>query len=128
MNASSLALTLFSVVLSALAQITFKYGVTQPTVQLALGEASNAPWYRTAATVLFHPAVLTGFALYGFSMVAWLVVLSKVDVSVAYPFVAIGFVITMAAGALFFHEPVGLARICGTALVCVGVALVAGVK
>jgi len=128
MNASSLALTFFSVALSALAQITFKYGVSQPAIQSAFGAAASAPWYRTATTVLLHPAILGGFALYGFSMIAWLVVLSKVDVSVAYPFVGVGFIITMTAGAVLFNEPVGISRICGTALVCVGVALLAGIK
>jgi multidrug transporter EmrE-like cation transporter len=128
MNPGSLALALVSVALSALAQIVFKLGVSQPAVQTALAQVGTNPWYRTGTAVLLNPAVLGGFALYGVSAVVWLVVLSKVDVSVAYPFVAMGFIVTMLAGALLFHEPVGLLRVIGTLLVCAGVVLVAGTK
>jgi multidrug transporter EmrE-like cation transporter len=128
MNAGSLLLALVSITLSAFAQITFKLGVSQPAVQAVLAQAKTAPWYSTASGLLLSPAVLGGFALYGVSAILWLVVLSKVDVSVAYPFVAVGFLVTMVAGAVLFDEPVGLVRVVGTLLVCAGVILVAGTK
>jgi drug/metabolite transporter (DMT)-like permease len=54
----------------------------------------------------------------------WLLVLSKVDVSLAYPFVGLGFIMTMLLGWLFLHEGVGVERIIGTLLIAGGVVLV----
>lgn len=116
-----LALALVSVALSSLAQLAFKYGMMRPDAQSAVASAS---WASRLVGVLSSPAVLGGFALYGLSALLWLGVLSKVDVSVAYPFVALGFVITLLCGALLFGEQVTGLRIAGTVLICAGVILV----
>ena len=54
-----------------------------------------------------------------------ILVLAKVDVSLAYPFVGVGFIVTMVLGWLLLQEPVGLTRITGTLLVAIGAYLVA---
>ena len=115
------ALALVSVGLSSLAQLAFKYGMMRPDTQSALAASS---WVSRLTGVLGTPAVLAGFALYGLSALLWLLVLSKLDVSVAYPFVALGFVVTLLCGALLFGEPVSGLRIAGTLLICAGVVLV----
>ena len=55
---------------------------------------------------------------------AWLWVLSKVDLSVAYPFVGLSFLVTMAFGAFLLEESVTPSRIAGTLLIAVGCILV----
>lgn len=127
MTPSTLLLALFSVALSATAQLAFKAGMSHRAIQAALAqEASGASqWLDRVLVIGMNPAVISGLALYGLSAAVWMLVLAKVDVSVAYPFVGLGFVITMAAGGLLFNEPITLTRIIGTLLVCAGVALVA---
>ncbi|HTP72597.1 MAG TPA: EamA family transporter, partial [Burkholderiaceae bacterium] len=72
------------------------------------------------------PIVWLGLLTYGLGAVLWLGVLAQMDVGQAYPFVGIGFLLTMVFGIAFLGEAVSPARIAGTALVVVGIALVAG--
>jgi multidrug transporter EmrE-like cation transporter len=64
-------------------------------------------------------------ALYLFGAMLWLLVLAKIDVTQAYPFVGLGFLITMALGMIWLGESVSSARFAGTVLVATGVILVA---
>ncbi|HEY0941144.1 MAG TPA: SMR family transporter [Steroidobacter sp.] len=125
MNLRMLALAIVSVALSALAQMAFKWGMSQAAVQHAVAASSSARWMQTLLPIVTSPAIIAGFALYAGSALLWLFVLARLDLSVAYPFVGLGFILTMLAGALLFHEPVTTTRIAGTLLVCVGVWLVA---
>jgi multidrug transporter EmrE-like cation transporter len=118
-----IALILVSVSCSALAQISLKHGMSVPAVQAVLAGG------RTMAiplAVASSPMVWLGLFLYGFSALVWLFVLARVDVSVAYAFVALGFLLTMALGFLLLGEPLTLPKLSGTLLVMLGVWLVAG--
>lgn len=53
----------------------------------------------------------------------WLFVLSRVEVSFAYPFVALGFVLTAIMGRLFFQDSFSIEKAAGTALIILGVVL-----
>ena len=68
--------------------------------------------------------VLLGFASYGVSSVAYLIALSKLDLSVAYPMVGIGYVLVMLISGLFLKETVGPLRWLGALLIFAGVWLV----
>lgn len=119
---SVLLMILFSVSCSALAQILLKYGMAQPATQQAL--ASGDVWL-IARLIGTDPSILGGFFLYGFGAVIWLFVLAKLDVSIAYPFVAIGFILTMVLGCLVFGEVLTLRKVIGTLIVAAGIYLVA---
>lgn len=67
--------------------------------------------------------VIVGFLLYGLGAVVWLGVLSKWDVSKAYPLVGLGFVFTVGIGFLA-GEQLSVARVSGVFLICAGVFLV----
>lgn len=123
MNKLLLLLAVVSVGLSASAQIAFKTGMSRPSVQAALASPTSSLFERVL-TVGTSPGVVAGFALYALSAVLWILVLAKVDLSVAYPIVGLGFVVTMVAGHLLFGEPLTLMRVAGTLLVCVGIVLV----
>lgn len=77
----------------------------------------------TLFDVLTDKYVFGGFMLYGLGAVVWLGVLSKWDVSKAYPLVGLGFVFTVAIGFLV-GEQVTIQRVIGVALICAGVFLV----
>jgi multidrug transporter EmrE-like cation transporter len=120
MTGRDLVLILISVGLSGLAQTAFKLGVTTLPVRLAMaGESSMLLAFAQS------PAVIAGLAMYGVGTLIWLNVLSRLDLSLAYPFVGLSFLVTALFGHLLFHESFNAARLLGTGLVIAGVALVA---
>jgi multidrug transporter EmrE-like cation transporter len=121
MNWSTLALILVSVSLSALAQISFKLGVTGASNHAVAGGGAVV----VLANSMLTPGVLVGLALYGCGTLLWLTALTRVDVSLAYPFVSLGFVLTAILGYTFFGEPLTAERIAGILVVIGGVWLVA---
>jgi len=66
-----------------------------------------------------------GLFCYAVSVAPWLFVLSRLPVSVAYPMVSIGYVLTAILGWFFLGEVVTLSRLGGIMLICAGVVLVA---
>ena len=116
-----LGLILFSISLSAIAQILFKFGMSSAAVKQAL--ASGSP-IQAALAVFLSAGVLGGLALYGIGTVLWLGVLSRTEVSQAYPFVGLGFVLTALIGYLLFGDALGPLRIAGIVLVIAGIALI----
>ena len=79
----------------------------------------------SALTILTEPMVLIGLGLYGIGALTWLLVLAKLDVSAAYPFLGLGFVITMLLGWLLLGESIGFLRVIGAVLISIGIVLVA---
>jgi multidrug transporter EmrE-like cation transporter len=121
MPLSILGLILLSISLSAIAQVLFKLGMTSAAVKQAL--AAGSPM-QAAIAVLLSPGVLGGLSLYGIGTVLWLGVLSRTEVSQAYPFVGLGFVLTALIGYFLFGDAIGPLRIAGIALVIAGIFLV----
>jgi drug/metabolite transporter (DMT)-like permease len=123
MSIHPLIVAVASVLLSVLAQIALKLGTSQALAAHGVpGEA--APLLRTLTTSLTQPAVLLGFALYGAGAVLWLYVLARWDVSKAYPFVGLGFVLTLAIGTAFLGERLSWERALGCLLICGGLVLI----
>lgn len=121
MKADLLFLILCSVALSALAQLLLKLGMSNPHIQQAVERGSSLSALWAAAS---NAKVIAGLGLYALGAVLWLLVLAKSDLSFAYPFVGLGFIITMTFGVWILHEPVGISRSVGTVLVLMGVYLV----
>ena len=86
------------------------------------GPANLIPIFIAIAT---SPLVVIGLASFGLSAILWLFVLSRVSLSSAYPFVALGIVITVVAGRFLLGEPIAVAKILGVGLIVAGVLLVA---
>jgi multidrug transporter EmrE-like cation transporter len=120
-KAPTLLLILGSVAITAIAQVVLKRGMSAA----GMHEALAGGWLAAATAVLGNLWVLAGLSLYFLGAVIWLVVLSRVPVSFAYPFVGLGFVLTtlIAWGAL--GEALSTPRALGTLLVTLGVALIA---
>lgn len=118
------AMIIGSVSLSALAQVLLRHGMSRPGVQAALAQGEGA--WPVALAIAGSLGVWAGLALYGIGAMIWLFVLARVEVSVAYAFVALGFLLTMALGVGLLGEPLTLRKLAGTALVALGIWLVAG--
>ena len=79
---------------------------------------------RVLLAVAVNPYVLAGLACYIFSVVVWLLVLSRVEVSYAYPLLSIGYIVTAFAGWFLFDESIGITRWSGIIVICLGVWLI----
>jgi multidrug transporter EmrE-like cation transporter len=115
-------LILFSVALNASAQLFLRKGMPNVSLVTNQGVLELA---QGAIRIVFNPWVFSGLSCYAISIVLWMYVLSKVQVSFAYPFLSVGYVIVVGAAYLFFREPVSVMKLAGIALICAGVVLVA---
>lgn len=120
------ALIIFSVVLGVAGQLSLKHGVgmasgdTTSRIAQSLDVRSIMSFLQAAISNKF---VLTGFLCYLISAASWLIILSRVDLSYAYPLISIGYIIIVVLSKYIFDEPVTGMRIAGTLLVCSGVFL-----
>ena len=122
MRGTLVLLVLLSVVLSSGAQILLKYGMTRSAVKIAMADGAS-PWISLQIAAS-SPAVLMGMICFGLSAVVWLFVLAKIPLSTAYPFIALGIVITVIGGRFLFAEPISIFKLIGIALVVAGVVCV----
>lgn len=114
-----LLLALASVSMSAMAQGLMKWGMGAEAVT----RAQTTP--ELALAVALNRGVLGGLALYGLGTVLWLGVLSRAELSQAYPFVGLSFVLTALFGVWLFHDAMPASRVAGIAAIVLGVWLVA---
>jgi len=121
MKGPQLALVLSGVLLNAIAQLLLKAGAGS----LANLEfrASNA--LAIAGRLVYNPPIIAGIACYALSVVVWILALARVEVSVAYPMLSVGYVVNAVAAWWLFGENLSGARIAGIGIILVGVWLVA---
>ena len=109
-----------SVLLNALAQILLKAGMKQfGNIDLK----NNI--INTSISIALNPYIITGFISYGISILLWLWVLSKVDVSLAYPFQALGYIIVTILAWLIFQENISFTRIIALIFITIGLIILA---
>ncbi|MDD2389019.1 MAG: EamA family transporter [Desulfobacterales bacterium] len=117
---SYLPLIVFGVMLNAAAQLALKQGMRT----IGYFDFRLASCGRIFLAVATSPYVLAGLACYVISVVVWLLVLSRVEVSYAYPLLSIGYIVVSVAGWLFFNESMGIIRWTGIIVICLGVWLI----
>lgn len=122
MDKSMLLLICASVLLSSIAQIVLKGGMSSAGVTAASSGGVGWPMVQAIAT---SPLVLLGLFVYFASAAVWLLVLAKVDVSLAYPFVGLGFVLTLLFAWAIHGEVPDASRVVGTLMICAGVVVLA---
>jgi drug/metabolite transporter (DMT)-like permease len=111
---------LISVFTGAIGQIMLKRGMTDMgPITLTVDQLPMALW--SMATNLW---VIFGLLIYVTGTVFWLAALSRVDLSYAYPFASLSYVIMLAASWLIFHENITPLRLVGTLVVALGVILI----
>ena len=121
MNALSFSLILAGVLLNAAAQLLLKAGTN------AVGhfEFSASNIVPVGLRLALEPTILSGVACYVVSLVVWIMALSRVEVSIAYPMLSIGYVINAVAAWYLFGESLTALRLMGIGFIVVGVFLVA---
>jgi multidrug transporter EmrE-like cation transporter len=117
MSAVAFGLILTGVLLNAIAQLALKasvneMGALQPSLQVAT-QLAVQPW------------LWVGLICYGISVIVWILALSRVDVSIAYPMLSIGYVVNAVAAWQLFGEALGPGRILGMGVIIVGVIILA---
>lgn len=101
-------------------QTAIKLGVSQP------GAGDNGTGLWALIEMIFRsPWVLGGLALYAIGAVAWIAVLSRLDLSLAYPLLALNFVLITLSSRLFLGESVPTLRWVGMLVICMGIVIVA---
>jgi len=107
------------IVLMVYAQIVIKWQVG------AAGafpeDAADQLWFL--AKLLVNPWVASALGGLLVAAVAWMAALTKLDLSHAYPFTSLAFVLVALASAWLFHEPLTVPKIAGVVLICLGVAI-----
>lgn len=116
----SVVLILISVGFATLGQFTLKAAMNHVT-RHHTGTQSAVGTLMDAAR---EPRLWAGLALFGISAVFWLVVLSKVPLSFAYPFVGLSYIVIVLVARVILHEHVPLLRWVGVAVVALGIAIV----
>ena len=114
-------LVLASVGLNAAAQLLLKAAA----MRLAPLPAGLADMPGFLPRLALNPFLIAGLACYVLSVGVWLAVLAKLEVSAAYPFVSIGYVIAVIVGYFYFNEAVTLERLFGVGLICAGLFFIA---
>ena len=118
MTMGSVVLVLFSVIAAASGQLMLKHGMQLATARV---RGSGGSLVIAAATT---PWVLLGLVVFAVSAVAWLAALSRVPLSLAYPFNALGYLVILTASILVLHERANLLTWAGTVLVVSGLLMV----
>lgn len=121
MNALSFSLLMTGVLLNAGAQLLLKAG----TNSVGAFEYTSANIVPVGWKLATEPHIMGGLACYVVSVVVWIVALSRVEVSIAYPLLSVGYVVNAIAAYYLFGEAVTPMRLTGIAVIIVGVWIVA---
>jgi len=116
-----LVLILLDVLLNVTGQLSLKYGMSK-IGNFSLSLSALPPVFLKAATNI---PVLFGLFCYGLGFMVWLIVLSKAEVSYAYPLISLGYVLTALLAWVLFGEAMNGNRLVGILTICLGVFLIA---
>ncbi|MDB5808288.1 MAG: hypothetical protein JWN94_410 [Betaproteobacteria bacterium] len=120
MNATSFSLLMTGVMLNAGAQLLLKAG----TNSVGVFEFSRDNIVPIGWKLATEPHIVGGLTCYVVSVVVWVMALSRVEVSVAYPLLSVGYVVNALAAWYLFGEAVTPMRLIGIGVIIVGVCLV----
>lgn len=114
---NSIVIIISSILLSSIAHILLKKGM----MTHALKEIKNDNILEVAIAVGTNPWVVTGIILHVGALVVWLLALSKVDISFAYPFLALGYVLVSLMAYYYLGEELSITKIIGMLIIIVGI-------
>ena len=121
MNIVSFSLLMLGVLLNATAQLLLKAG-TNAVGHFEFHADNVVP---VGMKLALEPHILGGITCYVVSLVVWIMGLSRVEVSIAYPMLSIGYVLNAVAAWYLFGEAVSMTRLAGIGIIIVGVYIVA---
>lgn len=110
---------LIGVLLNAIAQLLLKKGMLLiGNIQIDLASIIDM-----IPKIFMNIYIWGGMLCYAVSVLIWLIVLSRVEVSYAYPFLSIGYIVTAVIGYFFLGEAMGIFKIAGIAVICLGIVI-----
>ena len=121
MTWAAFALVLTGVLLNAVAQLALKASVNDTGI-INLDMQSLLSSAGSLASNLW---LWLGLICYAISVVVWILALSRVDVSIAYPMLSIGYIVNAIAAWHLFDEPMNLGKVAGIGIIIVGVYILA---
>jgi drug/metabolite transporter (DMT)-like permease len=107
-------LIMVNVILAVAGQTLIKLGVQK------IGVFTAMPISQFIFKSFLSPLVLGGLFLHVLSAVTWFMVLSKTELSIAYPALSLGYILILFIGYFFLHEPLTLAKFVGVMLISLG--------
>ncbi len=122
MNLTTFAFIISGVILNACAQLLLKAGTN------AIGGAIHltmSNWFQTFIKVVTQLPILGGLACYAISLVVWIIGLSRTDVTIAYPMLSLGYVVSAFGAWMFLGEAISPQRLAAIGVIVVGVVLLA---
>ena len=114
----NIILILLSVLLNCAAQLLIRKGM------LIEGEVGMQNMLSHVGSMITNVWLWGALLCYALSIFLWMSVLSKVEVSYAYPFLSVGYVVSAVAGYALFNENLSPIRIAGIIVICIGVILI----
>ena len=121
MSIVSFSLLMMGVFLNASAQLLLKAG-TNAVGRFEFTAGNIVP---VGLKLALEPHIMGGLACYVVSVVVWIMGLSRVPVSIAYPMLSLGYVLNAVAAWYLFGEAVSVTRLAGIGVIIVGVYIVA---
>lgn len=121
MNLATFGFVIVGVLLNAIAQLLLKAG----TKSVGAIHLTAENWLPIGLKLAFQLPIIGGLACYVLSVGLWIIALSRVDVSLAYPMLSLGYVVAAIAGWYFFGEAVSLQRMLAIGIILIGVAWLA---
>ncbi|MCD6282532.1 hypothetical protein J7J84_02855 [bacterium] len=118
MTSRLITILLTSIVLGAVGQLMLRYAAR------LLAAPSQIGIWRWLATVFTTPSVLGAFAFFAVSALLWIVALREAPLTVAYPMVALSYIIIFAGAYFLFAEPITWTKIAGAALIVAGIIII----
>ncbi len=124
MDAINISLILFCVAINAAAQALIRSAM----ISIDLSTKNMGVFCSQFFGCLFTPQIIGALTIYVISVLTWMYVLSRVEVSIAYPMMSLSFVATVFLGWYFFDEALTWQKGLGVALICAGVYVLALAK
>lgn len=118
MTLPEFSLLLMSVLISVVGQLFLKLGA------LKLGRVHAGNAVNLILGIITTPELIAGLTCYGIGAVAYILLLTRVNLSVAAPSVSIGYIFSVLLGYFIFKEPIPLIKLVGLSLIVLGVILV----
>ncbi len=121
MNLATFGFVITGVLLNATAQLLLKAGTNAVgAIHLTMDN-----WFATGVKLATQLPIIGGLSCYVLSVVVWIIALSRVDVSVAYPMVSLGYIVNALGAWYFLGEAVSLQRMLAMVVILLGVGLLA---
>jgi multidrug transporter EmrE-like cation transporter len=119
MSATTFGFIFIGICLNAVAQLLLKAG----TNAVGAIHLTAENWFSIGVKLATQVPIIGGLTCYVISVVVWIIGLSRVDVTIAYPLLSLGYVLNAIGAWYFLGETVSLHRIAAIGIIIIGVAL-----